>query len=267
MNTDAWTDESMAVNELRERVLVEACVDSIESAETALEAGADRLEVCASLIEGGLTPSAGLVAACVGATRLPVHVMIRPRAGDFVYSPAEMEVMRRDIDVAGSLGAAGIVVGVLTAAGHVDVDRTAALIDQARPLSVTFHRAFDVARDFDEALDDVIRAGADRLLSSGGEATALAGTGRLALMVRASSGRIGILAAGGIRQENVGRILEKTGVTEIHARCARIRVGARRHNVAVRFRGGGLPEDSIEVTDGIEMARLVAETHRDRRSG
>ncbi|HET9708635.1 MAG TPA: copper homeostasis protein CutC [Gemmatimonadales bacterium] len=183
--------------------MLEACVDSVESALSAQAGGADRVELCDNLLEGGTTPSAGVIALCCARLRIPVHVLIRPRGGDFVYSDLELDVMRRDIAVARQHGAQGVVFGILLPDGAIDVPRTGALVAAARPLRVTFHRAFDFTADPDQALDDLIALGVDRLLTSGQAATALDGTGILARLVRRAAGRIAIAAGGGLSEENV----------------------------------------------------------------
>jgi copper homeostasis protein len=196
--------------------LLEMCVDSVESAAASEKGGAQRIELCSDLAEGGVTPSAGLIAMTRKRVKIPLHVLIRPRAGDFLYSADEFEVMKRDIVLAKHLGANGVVVGILDRDGNVDVPRTGELVALAQPLPVTFSRAFDLGRDQFAALEDVISAGADRILTSGGAATAEAGSGTLARLVQAAAGRVGIIAAGGIREHNVDQIL-RTGVSQIHA--------------------------------------------------
>lgn len=198
---------------------LEACVDSVESALSAQAGGADRVELCDNLLEGGTTPSAGLIALCCERLHIPVHVLVRPRGGDFVYSDVDLDVMRRDIAVARQHGAAGIVIGILLPDGSIDVPRTKLLIDTARPLAVTFHRAFDFAADPDRALDDLIALGVDRLLTSGQAPTAALGTGILARLVRRAAGRIAIAAAGGISEESITTVIEQTGVPEVHVRA------------------------------------------------
>lgn len=199
--------------------MLEACVDSVESALGAQAGGADRVELCDNLLEGGTTPSAGLIALCCTRLRIPVHVLIRPRGGDFVYSDLELEVMRRDVGVAKEFGAAGVVTGVLLPDGSIDLPRTRALIAAARPLAVTFHRAFDFTRDPDQALDDLIALGVDRLLTSGQAAMAIEGTGILARLVRRAAGRIAIAVGGGVSEENIVSLLEQTGAAEFHVRA------------------------------------------------
>lgn len=202
-------------------VLIEACVDALDAALAADAGGADRVELCVNLAQGGVTPSAGLIAATVSALRIPVFVLIRPRTGDFLYSAGEIDVMRRDIEVARSLGAAGIVLGALTAQGDVDTEATRALVAAARPLSVTFHRAFDYARDQESALDALIECGVDRVLTSGGAPSALEGAARLARLRERAAGRIVILAGGSITPDNVRDVIERSGATEVHLRGAK----------------------------------------------
>ena len=197
-------------------VLVEVCVDSVASAVAAERGGAARVELCSSLIEGGSTPSFGLIEVTRAAVSLPIHVMIRPRGGDFCYESSEFEIMQRDIAVAKRLGANGIVLGILDLHGHVDVARTRQLADLARPLSVTFHRAFDMTADLFGALNDVCRAGVDRVLTSGGEATSLQGQEMIAQLVRKSEGRIVVMPGSGIKPENARGLVARTGAREIH---------------------------------------------------
>ncbi len=198
------------------RVLVEVCVDSVASAAAAERGGAARVELCSSLIEGGVTPSSGLIEVTRSAVSLPIHVMIRPRGGDFCYEDDEFEIMQRDIAVAKELGANGVVLGVLNLHGNVDVTRTRQLADLARPLSVTFHRAFDMTADLFAALNDVCSAGVDRVLTSGGEAASLQGQKTIAQLVQKSGGRVVVMPGSGIKPENARSLVARTGVKEIH---------------------------------------------------
>ncbi|HLV86844.1 MAG TPA: copper homeostasis protein CutC [Candidatus Sulfotelmatobacter sp.] len=201
---------------MAEQVLIEVCVDSVASATAAERGGAARVELCTSLIEGGVTPSAGMIAAVRRRISIGLQVIIRPRGGDFCYEEDEFDLMGRDIEIAKELGADGVVLGVLSIDGTVDVDRTRQLVDIARPLNVTFHRAIDMSADLLEALDDICDTGADRVLTSGGEQECLKGAETLSRLVKSAGNRITIMAGGGIGPDDVAGILERTGVTEIH---------------------------------------------------
>jgi copper homeostasis protein len=195
-------------------VRFEVCAESPGAVLAAVAAAADRVELCADLGAGGVTPSAGLIE--WAASRLPTHVLIRPRPGDFVYTSDEVDVMLRDIAVAKAAGAAGIVLGALTASGRVDVSLCERLVAAARPASVTFHRAFDVAADPEAAFADVLSLGADRLLTSGAAPSALSGADLLADLVRRAAGRLTILAGGGVTAETAAELVRRTGVGELH---------------------------------------------------
>jgi copper homeostasis protein len=195
----------------------EACVTSIAQARAAERAGADRLELCARIESGGLTPPVERLAAVRSAVALPVHAMIRPRPGDFRYSRAELAWMRRAIREAREAGMNGIVLGTLTGDGQIDVDAVAGLLAGATGLSVTFHRAFDEVADPLPALEQLIALGVARVLTSGGPATARAGTPMLRRLVATARGRIGIIACGTVRASSVRTLMADTGVAEIHA--------------------------------------------------
>ena len=197
--------------------LLEICVTSIDSAVAAERGGAARVELCSDLLEGGVTPSAGLIARTRARVRIGLHVLVRPRGGDFCYGDDELGAMEDDVRMAKQLGADGIVLGVLHADGRVDVERTRRLVELARPLGVTFHRAFDMAADPPRALAEVIATGADRLLTSGGAGSADEGAGTIAALVKAAGPRLTVMAGGGIRASNARAIVERTGVAELHA--------------------------------------------------
>jgi len=198
-------------------VLVEICVDSIESALAAERGGAHRVELCSNLLEGGTTPSAGLIETVRRKVRIGLHIIIRPRGGDFCYSEDEFESMKRDVLTAKQLGADGVVFGILKEDGQVDTSRTRGLVELARPLSSTFHRAFDMTADLNQALEDVIKAGTSRVLTSGGEQNAEDGIATIVRLVRVAKDRVAVMVGGGIRETNVRQIIEATGAREIHA--------------------------------------------------
>ena len=237
--------------------LIEVCVDSVESALRAQEGGANRVELCDNLLEGGTTPSAGAIAVARERLTIGLHVIVRPRGGDFCYSDAEMESMRRDVDVARQLGADGVVIGLLEPDGGIDVPRTRELLERARPLSVTFHRAFDVARDPERALDQLVGMGVDRLLTTGQEPTILEGLELVAALARRAGGRL-IVMPGGVNERNVARVVQATGATEVHVTGTRAVESAMRHRNERIFMGGILrpAEYSREVTDPDSIRRL-----------
>jgi copper homeostasis protein len=198
-------------------ILLEISVESVEAAVAAQRGGAHRIELCADLGVGGLTPGLEQMQQVRNRTTLPIFVMIRPRVGDFVYSPEEFEQMQRDIAAAKRLGMNGIVFGLLTKGRQVDVQRVRELIEAARPLPVTFHRAFDEVENLDVALESVIDTGAARILTSAGAPTAPAGIEKLAQLVQAAMARIIILPGGGINASNALHVAEQTGARELHS--------------------------------------------------
>ncbi|MHB1864342.1 MAG: copper homeostasis protein CutC [Gemmatimonadaceae bacterium] len=230
-------------------VLVEACVDSVESALAAEAGGASRIELSENLYEGGTTPSAGLIALARERVRIPIHVLIRPRGGDFLYDEDEVRVMLGDIALAKEIGVDGIVLGALFPDGSVDDRCTRLLVEASRPLSTTFHRAFDLVRDPFEALDTLVALGVDRVLTSGGAPTAAEGLETLAALAWRSEGRGTITAAGGISDHNVARIVTEAGVSEVHVRAS------RRRDSLMRFRRESVTLGKPYVPD--EYARVV----------
>jgi copper homeostasis protein len=199
-------------------ILIEACVDTVHSALAAEAGGADRIELCDNLVEGGTTPSAGMIEECIARLGIPVFVIIRPRGGDFLYTSSEITVMLRDIAHARRLGVKGIVTGALERDATVSGNVMRELLVAAAPLPVTFHRAFDVVQDPRRALETLVELGASRVLTAGQAATALEGATAIAASVEQSAGRITIIAGGGITEDNVAEVVRITGVTEVHVR-------------------------------------------------
>lgn len=198
------------------KIHVEVCIDSLDSALAAESAGADRVELCANLLEGGTTPSAGQIAEIRRSVSLKLHVMIRPRGGDFCYTPGEFRIMERDIVAAKDLGADAVVIGILDPRGALDENRMRTLVELARPMKVTCHRAIDMSRDLRKSLEVLTALGVDYVLTSGGEQTAPKGSAQIARLVRAARGRIAVMAGSGIDEKNVRRVIAATGVREIH---------------------------------------------------
>ena len=200
-------------------VLVEAAVDTFAGALAAQAAGAHRIELCGPLHDGGTTPSAGLIARCADELLVSVHVLIRPRAGDFVYSEDETLIMAKDIAIAKELGVDGVVIGALTPEGDVDAGTMSVLIAMASPMRVGFHRAFDQARDQDEALELLVSLQVDHVLTSGGAPTAVEGAARIRQLVERAGDRIGIIAGGSVTKANAAELVKKTGVRTVHGRA------------------------------------------------
>ena len=196
--------------------LIEICVESAAGARSAGLGGADRVELCHDRAVGGVTPSTEAIAAARRALEVPLHVLIRPRAGGFFFQKGEIARMVEEIATARTQGASGVVIGALGPSGAVDREATARLVERARPLSVTFHKAFDAARDPFEALEVLIDLGIDRVLTSGQAEAARDGLSTLARLVQSASGRIAILAGGGVTLDDLPG-LAASGVGEIHA--------------------------------------------------
>lgn len=199
-------------------MIVEVCVDCVSALEAAVTGGCDRIELCSALALGGLTPSAGLIAeaARIG---VPVMAMIRPRAGDFVWSEAEIRQMETDIAFVRAAGLAGVVLGACLPDGRLDVPVLGRLTVAASGLDTTLHRAFDLVPDFDTALEQAIDLGFRRILTSGGKASALEGADRIGALVKRAAGRITIMPGAGVTAGNVSRLLA-LGATEVHGSCS-----------------------------------------------
>ncbi|HZR17299.1 MAG TPA: copper homeostasis protein CutC [Verrucomicrobiae bacterium] len=230
---------------------VEICVDSAEGAFAAERGGADRVELCDNLMEGGTTPSAGCIKVARRGLKIGLQVIIRPRGGDFLYTDSELEVMREDIRMAKDLGADGVVLGCLTAEGDIDCVRVEELIGLARPLNVTFHRAFDMCRNPQAALEELVKLGVERVLTSGQEASCLEGLDLIASLEKQAAGRIIVMPGGGITPRNVSRIIAGTGVKEVHLSARAAAESGMEYRNSRVFMGGTLrpAEFSWKATD------------------
>lgn len=236
--------------------ILEVCAGSVQSAIAARDGGAARVELCAALEIGGVTPSAGLMREVRKVEGLKMHVLIRPRGGDFLYDESEAETMVQDIITARECGADGVVIGALTADGDIDTALCRRLVEAARGMSVTFHRAFDMCRNPKQALEDIIALGCNRILTSGQAATALAGTALLRELVEAAGERLKIMPGCGVNAQNAATILDACGAQEIHA-SARKSIGS-----AMRFRHSGV---SMGNPDSDEFARKETDEQEVRK--
>jgi len=239
--------------------IIEICANSVASCIEAERGGAARVELCAGIPEGGTTPSYGAVSMANALTSLAINVLIRPRGGDFMYSPLEIDTMMADIEMVKSIGVHGVVFGCLTAQGGLDIALMERLIAAARPLSVTCHRCFDVCREPFEALEQLIGLGCDRLLSSGQQPDALQGAPLLRKLVERADGRIVVMPGCGVRADNIAQIEAATGAGEFHASARRAissRMEYRKENVPM---GAAPPASEYETlqTDAALVAALV----------
>jgi len=238
---------------------LEICVDSVESAINAQTAGADRVELCDNLYEGGTTPSFGAIASARENLSIQLHVLIRPRGGDFVYSDTEFDIIRRDIDLCGEAGVDGIVTGILRSDGSIDIERTQRLIELAQPMSVTFHRAFDMCSDPVRGLEDIISAGASRVLTSGQKNKAPEGSELITRLVKLAGKRIIVMPGSGLDESNIAAIARATGAFEFHL-SARNRAES---NMTFRKEGiymGGFPdinEFSRRIADPEKILNII----------
>lgn len=240
---------------------VEICVDSVGGAVAAERGGADRVELCDNLLEGGTTPSAGCIKVTRRHLKIGLHIIIRPRGGDFLYTTDEFAVMLEDIRMAKELGADGVVIGCLTAEGAIDRSRTRELIQQAQPLKVTFHRAFDLCRDAQTGLEDLITLGVDRVLTSGQEASCIEGMDLIAALQTQSAGRIIVMPGGGLTPRNIKKLVAATGVSEVHLSARRTVESQMTYRNTRVFMGGALrpPEFNWKTTDESSVRAVVGE--------
>ena len=210
-------------------IVFELCAESLDACLLARASGAARIELCSGLSVDGLTPSHALIRQAVKQSGVPIYVLLRPRAGDFVYNSREFSLIREDLLHARELGVAGFALGLLHADGTVDVERTCTLVDLAAPLEVTFHRAFDVTPSLPDALEAVLRTGCRRILTSGGADTVFAGAANLAELVRLARGRIHIAVGGGLRAEGAASLVSTTGARHFHGSGRRSKATQQQH--------------------------------------
>lgn len=244
---------------LKNPPVIEVCVEGIDGLIAAQEAGADRIELCASLLEGGITPSFGTVQRALEVATVPFHVIVRPRGGDFLYSEDEIATMLADVTELRRLGVAGVVIGCLNPDGTMDEARMTALVRVANGINVTCHRAFDMTRDPFEALDALIRCGVGRVLTSGQRDTAEDGLTLLRDLVRVAGDRIVILGCGGLEKADIAAIRDGAALTELHFAALRdvpSQMLYRNPNVGM----GGTDLDReyrVTVTDAEQVARTI----------
>jgi copper homeostasis protein len=234
---------------MRKEFSLEISVESIEAAMAAERGGASRIEFCSNAREGGTTPSDELLTVVRKRVSLPIFSMVRPRGGNFFYTEAEFEAMRRDVDAAKEIGVDGVVLGLLDVDGQIDVTRTKQLVERALPLPVTFHRAFDECVDLRRSLEDVIRTGAVRLLTSGGKRTAPEAFDELGDLVQIASGRIAVMPGSGLHAGNIREAVAKTGAREFHAGLSSV-VADVSGNLAVFEREVRKLADVLRDSDG-----------------
>jgi copper homeostasis protein len=239
---------------------IELCVEGVDGLIAAQQGGADRVELCASLMEGGLTPSLGVVRQALAVATIPFHPIVRPRGGDFLYSEAEFAAMLDDIAAFKALGVAGVVIGCLTPDGKIDEARTKALVDAARPLSVTCHRAFDMTEDFREAIEALVRCGVDRVLTSGQRDTAVEGIEILKDTVQLAAGRIVVMGCGALDEGNIALVRQATGVPEMHfAAPVTVKSGMVFRNPHVGMGGTAIEREyELTLTDPAAVRRIIA---------
>lgn len=242
---------------------LEVCVDSVESAVNAQEAGADRVELCDNLAEGGTTPGYGAIVSVRNNLYIDINVIIRPRGGDFLYSGIEFDIMRRDIEICGENGINGIVLGILSAGGAIDTERTSKLIELATPMRVTFHRAFDMCSDPVQGLEDVIASGAARILTSGQKNSAKDGIELIRQLAIQASDRIIIMPGGGIDETNIELIASTTKTREFHLtgrKTVDSQMIFRRQGISMGYIPG-MSEYTRKVADADRIRKIISILH------
>jgi copper homeostasis protein len=240
--------------------LLEICCFTAESALRAAQAGAHRIELCDSIAEGGTTPSHATINWVVKQLQIPVNVIVRPRGGDFLYSPTEYHLIKDDIAHIKMLGANGIVIGFLTSTGEVDLQKTAETVKLAAPMEVTFHRAFDMCRNPFVALEQLIELGITRVLTSGGHANAEKGAHIIAQLVQKANDQIIIMPGSGINDKNLSNLIDLTKANEYHSSAKTfIDGGMQFKNINVSMSGNGTPDEFRHISvDSSQIKRMLS---------
>jgi copper homeostasis protein len=241
----------------------ELCAYSVEACRVAARLGVNRVELCASPAEGGVTPSLATIEQVAAIEGLDLSVMIRPRGGDFLYSDEEFQTMLRDIEHARKAGATGVVFGILTADGKVDVERTRQLVEASEGMETTFHRAVDMTEDYEAAVEAVIEAGCNRILTSGGYDKAIDGIDNIRRAVELSRGRIEIMAGSGVVASNAEALIE-TGVDALHFSAKRMVVGGMKYRIPRISMGGSssVDEFALRIVDEDEVKKILTLIHK-----
>lgn len=247
-------------------MILEICANSLPSALVAQAGGADRIELCDNMAEGGTTPSYATILKSREMLTIQIYPIIRPRGGDFLYNDDEFDLMWKDIELCKKLGCEGVVIGLLNTDGSVDKKRTKLLVDLAWPLGVTFHRAFDRCADPFHALEDIIECGCERILTSGQAPTAPEGAGLIAQLVDKAAGRIIIMPGSGVRENNIAELVRKTKATEYHS-TAKTTIGSKMQFKNKLVLDNEVKELNIEITDAEIVRRLREEGEKVERDG
>ncbi|HOK60059.1 copper homeostasis protein CutC [Tenuifilum sp.] len=236
---------------------LEVCANSVESAINAQKGGANRIELCENLYVGGTTPSFGCIAETLNQLNIPVHVLIRPRPGDFVYSEMEFRQMLRDIEACKKLGVKGVVSGILRANGTLDKERTKELVWAAKPMTFTFHRAFDIMPEPFKALNEIIECGCNFLLTSGQKNKAVDGLDLIRQLIAEGGNKIALIAGGGINHSNILE-LAQNGVNQFHMSGSEIVARYNTNHTGLSFVSALLPENTVQQTNAETIASTVA---------
>jgi copper homeostasis protein len=247
--------------ETSKKIILEICANSVASAIAAREGGADRVELCDNLWEGGTTPSYATIFKARELLQIDVYPIIRPRGGDFLYTDLEFELMKKDILLCKEAGCDGVVIGILTADGKTDVKRTQQLVSLAWPMGVTFHRAFDMTADPFEALEDIIQAGCERILTSGQKNTAPEGAALISQLITKADDRIIIMAGAGVREHNIADLVRQTKAVEYHTTAQKIiPTKMKFHSPITMGDNRNAYESKVTDADLVKKIRAVAES-------